>query len=493
MKNTSQTIESLTKSNEILTVTNQDLQLRLDNLEEYIRLLQRGRFAAKSESLTHPGMKALFEDELDEQSNEPPKETKVEAHTRTINRKPLPANLPRQDVVCDLSEAEKIGPCCQEQMKSSHEKTSEKLHIKPAEFLVKRFITPVYSCKKCDQMKQAKMPAHPLPKCSVTLETLAYLAVDKYIDGMPLHRLEKKFLRGGVELGRDKMSRWLIKLSEKIEPIKDLVHAELLNGGVLGMDETSLQVLKEKGRRADQKSYMLVQAREGPPGRSIVLFHYEKSRAALVLDQYLNGFSGSLVTDGLSSYQTCVGNRVGISHGGCWAHARRKFADAVKGKKNNTGVAKDAILLIKELFEIEKSIKGKGADVIQAARTEKSEPVIKAIESLWTSRIGLIPRKSLSGKALHYLKNQWELLTRFLKDPNLPIHNNFVERQVRPLAVGRRAWLFCDTPAGAQASATFYSLLVTAKENGLDPMDYLIRVFSEIDQCDDLTLLLPFA
>ncbi len=200
-----------------------------------------------------------------------------------------------------------------------------------------------------------------------------------------------------------------------------------------------------------------------------------------------------LVTDGLSSYQTCVGNRVGISHGGCWAHARRKFADAVKGKKNNTGVAKDAILLIKELFEIEKSIKGKGADVIQAARTEKSEPVIKAIESLWTSRIGLIPRKSLSGKALHYLKNQWELLTRFLKDPNLPIHNNFVERQVRPLAVGRRAWLFCDTPAGAQASATFYSLLVTAKENGLDPMDYLIRVFSEIDQCDDLTLLLPFA
>ncbi|NRA68505.1 MAG: transposase [Pseudobacteriovorax sp.] len=189
-------------------------------------------------------------------------------------------------------------------MQQISEKISEKLHIQPRKLTVHRFIKPVYGCKKCEAVKQASMPAHPLARCSVTLESLAYLACSIYVEGLPLYRIEKSLKNDNIELGRDKMSRWMIQISEKLLPVKKLLHEILLKSPAISMDETSFQVLKEKDRRADQKSYVLVQAREGPPGKKITVFHYEKSRAKATIEKYLEGFSGSFLTDGLGVYQT---------------------------------------------------------------------------------------------------------------------------------------------------------------------------------------------
>ena len=201
------------------------------------------------------------------------------------------------------------------------------------------------------------MPPHPIPKSGVTPESLAHIATMKIIDGLPLYRIEQIFKRHELDLNRDRMSRWLINIGELLKPIKDLMHQDILNGDMFGIDETSMQVLAETDRRPDQKSFMIVQAREGPLGKSIVLYHYEKSRSARAIEPYIQGFTGAMVSDGLSVYQSLSTEHENISHGGCLAHARRKFADAVKGKKKRMGIAKEALLILKEVFAIESQLK----------------------------------------------------------------------------------------------------------------------------------------
>ena len=472
---------------------NRFLKEKVDELEELVRHLQRKRFSPSSEGMLHPNMKPLFEFEPTNKEEEVENADTVEVkpYVRKPARKPLPESLLREEILCDLPEEDKSCSCCGEAMVRTHEKFSEKLHIKPAEFVVKKYITPAYACKKCETMKQAKVPAHPIPKCSVTPETLAYIATSKFIDGMPFHRTEKAFGRHGVEIARDQMARWMVTLGSQLALLVSLLHEKLLSSDSVGMDETYLQVLKEKGRRPDQKSFLLVQAREGPPGQKIVLFHYEKSRASAVISRYLEGFCGALVTDGLAVYDSyCQGKH--INHGGCWSHARRRFAEALKGKKKRSGVAKTAMEIIKELFLIEKEVQGKPLSDIARIRRTQSQAHIEELKDLWVDNIDQIPQKSLTGKALHYLKNQWDLLTMFLEDPRLPIHNNYVERQIKHVATGRKSWLFCDTVAGAHASAAFYSLMVTAKENGLNPYDYMCDVLTRLPTETDLESLLPF-
>ena len=469
-----------------------ELSSRVERLEELLRSAHASRFSFKSEHLTHPGMLPLFPEEGEEEKDEP-KEREVRGHTRTITKKPIPEHLPRVDVHLDVPDHEKTCSSCSEAMSEFKKDISEKLHIKPAELLVKRFIRPAYKCNKCDELRQSKMPAHPIPKAGITVETLAHIAISKYLGGLPLYRQEKIFERSGIQLGRDKMSKWMIRLGEKLDPLKNLLHQELIEDGFLGMDETHFQVLKEENRRPDAKSYMIIQAREGPPGKNISVFHYETSRSKEVVARHLNGFEGSVVTDGLMTYLSYFQSKDEISHGGCWAHGRRRFVEAVKARKSKKGVAKDVLQLIKQLFKIESRIKGKPDEEKLEVRTRESAPLIAEIEELWVANLESIPKKSLTGEGLHYLRNQWDCLTRFLKDPKLPLSNNYVEQKVRPFATGRKSWLFADTVEGANASAVLYSLLVTAKDNGLNPYAYLSKVFTEIDSNEDLRQLLPFS
>ena len=254
--------------------------VKLHGFDLSIQVDSRGniRFSPASEGVLHPNMKPLFEFEPTDREEEVENANTVEvkSYARKPARRPLPENLLREEVLSDLPEEDKSCPCCGEAMVQMQEKFSEKLHVKPAEFVVKKYITPAYACKKCETMKHAKVPAHPIPKCSVTPETLAYIATSKFVDGMPFHRTEKAFGRHGVEITRYQMARWIVTLGSQLTPLVALLHDKLLSSNLIAMDETYLQVLKEKGGRPDQKNFLPVQAREGPPGQKIILFHYEK-------------------------------------------------------------------------------------------------------------------------------------------------------------------------------------------------------------------------
>ena len=231
-----------------LVAENKLLKDKIVQLEQMLRYLQSSQYRPKSESLLHPGMKPLFEIESEEceEKQEKSSEIKVPEHTRQKKKKIIPDELPREDVLIDLREEEKSCPCCNEPMKKIKDNFSEKLHIKPAICVVKKYIRPVYACKSCEEIKQAKMPYHPIERCSVTSETLVHIAIGKYLDGMPLHRQEKGFKRHGVEISRDQMARWMLKIGDKARLICGEMHKSLISGDNIAMDETYLQVLKEK-------------------------------------------------------------------------------------------------------------------------------------------------------------------------------------------------------------------------------------------------------
>ena len=467
----------------------------IEQLREQLRLRQRQRFGPSSESILHPGMKPLFEEVTKESESEQPqapkKRIRIEGHERIVVRKKLPDSLPREDIFCDLEDADKTCPCCHEGMVKISEKSSEKLHVRPAVFVVKKFITPVYACKKCEEVRQAKMPYHPIPKCQVTAESLAHIAVSKFADGLPLNRIEGIFAREQVNIKRDRMSRWMIGFAKALRPIYEVLQQKLLAGPCFGIDETTFQTLKEEGRQAHQKSYFIVQAREGPPGQNIVIFHYRKSRSKETMAPLIGEFKGAIISDGLGVYDSLFSEYAGISHGGCWSHARRKFTDALKGKKSKKDSIPARMLVhINKLFELEREAREKELDVA-THRASQAKPVLEAIDELLKKSILAVPKKSLTGQALHYINNQWNRLVAFLSVEGLPIHNNFVERAIRPIAVGRKAFLFADTTDGADTAAILYSLISTAKSNQINPMTYLCSAMEGIGRGVPPNELLP--
>lgn len=472
------------------------LRRDVGRLEGMLRLAGHLKFSAKSEQMNHPGMKSLFpseEGEVQEASEE--KKIPVAGHERKVSaRKSLPDDLPREDQLIDV--ADKSCSCCGEEMKKVSEDISEKLHYKPAVCTVHRYIRPIYSCPSCEVMKAPPMPPHPIPKCSVTSDTIAHVAVAKYVDALPLYRQEQIFARYGVEIGRDKMARWLISISETLTPLFELLESKLVLGPIMQMDETTVQVLKEKGRTPTSKSYMIVKTREGPPGQSVVTFHYNPSRSRAVLEELIGIFQGILLTDGLEVYGSLCLGRVGIIHAGCWSHARRYFIDAqkqLKPSRRENSVAGRGVALIDKLFKIERKAKDLTDEARLAIRLKESKPVLDELRRLLEQEVVNFPKKSETGRALTYLENQWIRLTRFLGDGRIPIHNNFTENRIRPFTVGRRNWLFSDKPEGARASAIIYSFLVTAQVNGLNPYEYFCRVLSQVTVPDvDLETLLPF-
>jgi transposase len=261
----------------------------------------------------------------------------------------------------------------------------------------------------------------------------------------------------------------MIKVSELLTPLTNLLHEKLLEGPFIQMDETTVQVLKEKDRNPTTKSYMWVQTRDGPEEK-IVLFHYDPSRSAKVAKDLLAGFKGKFLTDGYEAY-SAVAHHCELVHHGCWDHARRKFFESYKGQKQTA----------------EERLKG---------RLEKAKPVIDEMRTWLESVIDKVPPRSLTGQALYYLNSQWEKLVRFLEDGSVPISNALAENAIRPFAVGRKNWLFSDTPRGAHASATIYSIIETAKANGIEPYHYLTHILTEIPKAktlEDFEQLLPSA
>ena len=341
------------------------------------------------------------------------------------------------------------------------------------------------------------MPEQPIPKSMASAGTLAHIAICKFDDAWPLHRQEKIFERLGLDLPRATMARWMITCADLIKPLLERIRLEILDGPVVHMDETSIQVLKEEGRKPWDRSYMWVMARGGPPGgRRGIIFNYHISRSQIVVEELLRGFQGHLQTDEYSAYNA-ASRMPGVTRLGCWAHVRRQFVDALKGspRGGEGSVSAKVVTKIKELYEIEKNLKGLSPEDIAARRAAESKPILEEIKKLSDQWISNIPLKSSTGKAWNYMMNAWDHLITYVDCGHADIDNNFVERAIRPFTLGRKNWIFADTPSGAHASAALYSLIETAKANNIEPHAYLRDAFSRLPNIksgDDIDGLLPW-
>jgi transposase len=253
------------------------------------------------------------------------------------------------------------------------------------------------------------------------------------------------------------------------------------------MDETIVQVLKEPGRAATAQSYLWVQ-RGGPPATPLVLYDYAPTRSASVAVRLLDDYAGWLQSDGYEAYASAAKHRP-IRLLGCFAHARRKFDEALKAQgkpPHKTGHAAQGMAYIQKLYRIEQAIKAEPPAVRLMTRQQQAQPILAAMREWLDTALHQVAPGSLTGKALHYLHQQWHKLIRYVEDGRLSIDNNACENAIRPFVIGRKGWLFCDTVAGAKASANLYSLVETAKANGLEPYAYLRRVFTELPKAQTL-------
>lgn len=462
-------------------------------LEERWSLAQQKQFGKSAEGFAGQG--ELF-NEVEEIVEEVEAEQQSISYTRKKPvRKPLPKDLPREQVIHDI--IDKTCDCCGGELHRMGEDKSEKLEFIPAKIKVIEHIRPKYACRHCDksstqtQIKQASMPAMPINKGIASSSLLSQLITSKYQYGLPLYRQEAMFKQYGIELSRQTMSSWIDKSATLFAPLVERLKAELLRQPTLFADETPLKVVKSD--KVNSYMWVYCSGRDSPdpnnPIPNIVLYDFHNSRAAACVVNYLDGYQGYLHVDGYQAYARTEATLIG-----CWAHARRKFIDAKKLQgKNKTGKADVVLSLIQKLYGVESRIKDKSVDDKYTARQEVSLPILSKLK-IWLEQDqpNLVGNSKLI-EAANYLANQWYKLIRYVDDGRLSIDNNRAERAVKPFVIGRKNWLFSQTANGAHASATLYSIVETAKINGLIPFNYICACLDELCQPEpDIDSLLPW-
>ena len=480
--------------------------LEIVQLREYLQLLRSQRFGASSERI-HPGQLGLFneaEATADEDEAQDEATVSVPAHTRAKRgRRPLPAWMERHEILHDVPDDEKVCAADGTALVEIGRETSEQIEFIPATARVLVHVRPKYGCPACKTgVRIAAMPPQPIPKSLASPSLLAFVAVSKYADALPLYRQAGILERIGVDLSRATLASWMVRAGELVQPLINLMREEILDSGFVQCDESRFQVLHEPGKTAQSLSYVWVQRGE-PEDHPLVLYEYDPSRSAEVPKRLFEGFEGILQTDGYEGYGA-IGREPGVVHVGCWAHSRRRFTDALKagGKNRKKGAKRNAKLskaeaglrLLQKLYTIERSVKDSTPEERLRVRQERSLAVVAELRAWLDASRGSVVPQSLTGKALAYLDGQWPKLVRVFDYGHVPLDTNLVENAIRPFAVGRKNWLFADTVGGAEASANLYSLIETAKANRIEPWAYLQRVFAELPKAttiDDVEALLP--
>jgi len=441
----------------------------------------------------------------------------IEAHERKKKpgKKAIPADFPRIPVMHDIAESEKVCAHDGTALEVIGYESAERYDYVAPKLRVLEDRRLKYGCPCCRQgVKIAPLPPRLLPKSMASPSLLAHITTAKFVDGLPLTRQSKQFERLGVNLGPGTMGLWINTIgSEKLTPLIALMHEAALAEPVLHCDETTVQVLKsEKAPTSDH--YMIVRA-AGPPGRRIVLFDYAPTRNVETLKRILTGpqgpYRGKLVCDGLELYDY-VGEDPAFAAMvlcGCLTHCRRYYDKAAKVTESPSGqqLARVAIKdYLGKVFFIERQIeeqreayerRGMTWSLVETLkiRQERSAPLMASFKR-WVDELAPgVPPKSMLGKALGYTISQWPKLTRFLEHPEVPAHNNRVENDIRPFAVGRRAWLFMDTQLGARASANIFSVAGTCRVNGINAQAYFTHLYEHLPRATtaaDLEALLPW-
>jgi transposase len=465
-------------------------------LEEQFRLAQQKQFGTSSEG--HPGQGELFnEAEAEADHIEEEAETQAISYTRkTPKRQSLPKDLPRETVVHDISDEDKVCDCCGGELHQMGEARSEKLEFIPAQVKVVEHVRPKYSCRTCEQqgievkVKIAPLPTSPIPKGIATSSLLSQIITSKYQYGLPLYRQESLFKQYGIELSRRTMADWMIMCSALFKPLVERLKAIQLEQPVIQADETTLKVINED--KSTCYMWLYCTGTDSPnenPIPNIVLYDYQNNRSGRCAVEYLKDYSGYLQVDGYQGYE-----QTKATLAGCWAHARRKFKEAeVAQGKGKTGKANWALNHIQKLYRIETRIKGQSAEEKYQVRQAESVPLLNQYKA-WLDKSALqVPPKTALGKALGYSLNQWHKLVRYVDDGNLAVDNNRAERAIKPFVIGRKAWLFSHSKSGANASAILYSIIETAKANGLTPFDYIMHCLEHLSASpDNVEALLPW-
>ena len=392
------------------------------------------------------------------------------------------------------------------------EERSEEIAVIPAHTVVKVHIRYKYGECDCQGFMDSGLPTvikAPGPVKIIkgglfTNETIAMILTAKYADGIPLARLVKIFARDGLETSRATLCNQVLQVGRRIGPLLDMMWQDLSRSPVIRMDETRVQVLKEPGKTPQSQSYMWV-TYAYRDRRPILLFRYHPGREGAMAWRMLEGFSGFLQTDGYAGYKA-VGERAGITHVACWAHIRREFKSAFDLPDSDKPLIQQIIDLIARLYRIESELRERlttgdtsnrlTEDDFMSERKRRATAQMARIELWLDEQTMAVAPKSPLGKAIAYAKGQFNRAMRFIDHFLLTPDNNPVENAIRPFVVGRKGWMFCDTPRGAHASAGIYSLVETAKANGLEPYTYLCRLMNELPLASDesaLRCLLPYA
>jgi len=476
--------------------------------EEQLMLLTQKRYGASREKISPGQMELGFFDEAENEADQRKPEPVVEQITYTRRKREGKreedlSELPTETVTHTIAEEERVCPECGEVMHvMGHSEPRREIVIIPAEAKVIEHVREIYSCRNCERNStsvpviKAPMP-EPVIKGSVaSASSVAHIMTQKYSNAMPLYRQEMEFLANGLQLSRQTMANWMIYSSQHwLEPLYELIKSHMLEEDILHADETEVQVLKEHGRASRTKSYMWLYRNGRYAQAPSVIFEYQETRSSAHPRRFLETFKGYLHADGYSAYHTLP---PGITISGCWAHARRTFCDTLKAAPPDSvdnAKSRHGVNLCDKLFALEREYDHEGLVPQERykARLERSKPISDELFA-WAGSVNVLP-KSLLGKAVRYLFDQKPYLVNVYSDGRLELSNNRAERAIRPFVIGRRNWLFSATPKGAKASAVIYSIVRTAKENGLKPFEYLKYIFETMPNIasDKYSSLLPWS
>ncbi len=470
---------------EHLENTINDLQNQVKNLTEMVMILRKDKFGASSEKTPKhdvDGQLSLFNEvelEADVTMDEPITKT-VNGYTRKATktkREELIKDLPVREVLCEIPEEDRYCDNCGTPLKVlGTQVVREELEYIPAKLQIVRYVQTVYECSKCKHtthpfILKAPTPTSLMNHSLASPSSVANVMYQKYVNSVPLYRQEKDWEQLGLNLSRATMANWVIRCSQDyLIPVVDYMRQQLLKRQIVHCDETPVQVLKEDGKKPQTKSYMWLY-RTGNDGMNpIVLYDYQPSRNGDHAVTFLKDFHGFVHSDGYAGYNKLAD----ITRCGCWAHLRRKFVEAIPTKRDKNASRTNAEIgrdYCDQLFEIERQLKNLSVTERYEKRLVLEKPVLEAFWSWLDSLIVL--KGSALGRAVTYANNQKPYMENYLLDGRCSISNNAAENAIRPFTIGRKNWLFADTPKGATASATVYSIIETAKANGLNVYTYL--------------------
>jgi len=489
MKTQDISLEKLLKTIEEKDRRIAELEKQLECLISQIRLAKHKQYGASSEQIPPNQISIFDETETAAELNQPePEITKVKAHYRKRTRlttDKLPEDLPVEVIEHELPEEDKNCPECGSELHTMGKEVREEIKVIPAKAVIVRHVRHIYACRNCETTSdhvpivKADMPEPVIKGSFASPEAIAYIAVQKFMMGSPLYRQEQEWKQQGILLSRQTMTNWLLKSSNDwLEPLYEKMKQKLLEHEVLHADETTVQVIKEPGKAAQSKSYMWLYRTSGEAKKQIVIYDYQPDRRHTRPKEFLEGFSGYLHADGYEGYHKLPENIIIV---GCLAHLRRKFFDGLKilpEEKKKDSLLLKGVEYCDRLFRYEKEFALLEPDERLERRQRISKPLFEEFYS-WIEGLNVLPGSTL-GKAVHYARVQRKYIERCLTDGRLEISNNRAERSIKPFVIGRKNWLFSNTPAGARASAIYYSLIETAKENGLNPYEYLKWVLTQM-------------